>query len=175
MSSNAVKSTVAAMMQLPKAERVARLVAMAQECIKREEDAAPFLELIQMELNSPDDSRPASRPSTTASSVARAAAPPAAAPAGPPQEKPKSKRRQLVEQRNELRAMLAKVDRAMGGGDAGAAPVKPKVEDVPEAIKARFREEYDQDPVAFAEGWAKETPEFRRQALQLYSTKPPTP
>tara|TARA_B100000795_G_scaffold238636_1_gene199884 strand:- start:782 stop:1216 length:435 start_codon:yes stop_codon:yes gene_type:complete len=92
---SATTAAVAAMMKLPKQERIDRLVAMSTECIARQEDAAPFLALIQMELEAPED--PASRPSS-------------AAVADPARAKAKSKRRELTAKRNELRAMLAKVD-----------------------------------------------------------------
>ena len=94
--SAATKAAVAAMMKLPKQERIDRLVAMSTECISRQEDAAPFLALIQMELEAPDDP-PATRPSS-------------AAVADPARAKARSKRRELTAKRNELRAMLAKVD-----------------------------------------------------------------
>ena len=94
--SAATKAAVAAMMKLPKQERIDRLVAMSTECISRQEDAAPFLALIQMELEAPDD-LPATRPSS-------------AAVADPARAKARSKRRELTAKRNELRAMLAKVD-----------------------------------------------------------------
>ena len=102
-----VKSRVAAMMQLPRAERLEALVAMSKDLVSREQDAAPLLELIQLELNSPD-TPPGSRPATGASSVAIAKPPP----------REKSMRRQLTEKRNELRAMLAQVDRALGPSSA---------------------------------------------------------
>ena len=92
--SAAAKAAVAAMMKLPKQERIDHLVAMSRECIARQEDAAPILALIQMELDAPDDP---SRPSS-------------AAVADPARAKAKSKRRELTAKRNELRAMLAKVD-----------------------------------------------------------------
>ena len=94
--SAATKAAVAAMMKLPKQERIDRLVAMSTECISRQEDAAPFLALIQMELEAPDEP-PATRPSS-------------AAVADPARAKARSKRRELTAKRNELRAMLAKVD-----------------------------------------------------------------
>ena len=98
--SAATKTAVAAMMKLPKQERIDRLVAMSTECIARQEDAAPFLELIQMELDTPDEPAAASRPSS-GTAVADAAA---------QRAKTKAKRRALTAKRNELRAMLAKVD-----------------------------------------------------------------
>ena len=92
--SAATKAAVAAMMKLPKQERMDRLMALSTQCIARQEDAAPILALIQMELDAPDDP---SRPSS-------------AAVADPARAKAKSKRRELTAKRNELRAMLAKVD-----------------------------------------------------------------
>ena len=62
--SAATKAAVAEMMKLPKQERIDRLMAMSTECIARQEDAAPFLELIQMELDTPDAPAAASRPSS---------------------------------------------------------------------------------------------------------------
>merc|ERR1719409_420496 len=98
-----VKAAVAAMMKLPKAER---LVAMSQECVSRQQDAAPLLSLIQLELDTPEeDEAPPSRPASSAS---------AASAVGPPPPPAKSVRRQLKEKRDELRAMLAKVDGALG-------------------------------------------------------------
>ena len=89
-------AAVAALMKLPKAERLEALVAMSQECVSRQQDAAPLLQLIQLELNSPDDDEaPASRPVSSASIASKPPAPPA-----------KSVRRQLKEKRDELRAML---------------------------------------------------------------------
>ena len=98
--SAATKAAVAEMMKLPKQERIDRLMAMSTECIARQEDAAPFLELIQMELDTPDAPAAASRPSS-ATAVADAQA---------ERAKSKAKRRELTAKRNELRAMLAKVD-----------------------------------------------------------------
>ena len=95
--SAATKAAVAEMMKLPKQERIDRLMAMSTECIARQEDAAPFLELIQMELDTPDAPAAASRPSSAADAQAERA-------------KSKAKRRDLTAKRNELRAMLAKVD-----------------------------------------------------------------
>ena len=98
--SAATKAAVAEMMKLPKQERIDRLMAMSTECIARQEDAAPFLELIQMELDTPDAPAAASRPSSAT----------AAADAQAERAKSKAKRRELTAKRNELRAMLAKVD-----------------------------------------------------------------
>ena len=108
------KSAVAAMMKLPKAERMERLVAMSAECVARQEDAAPLLALIQLELDTPDSEPPASRPASTASSIAAAAEP-----------KAKSTRRMLKEKRDELRAMLAKVDKALGSSADGPSSRPP--------------------------------------------------
>ena len=112
------KSKVAAMMKLPKAERLNQLVEMSRESISAGEDASALLELIQMELDAPDTPT-ASRPASVASSAPGVAAD-QPAPA-------KSMRRQLTEKRNELRAMLAQVDRALGPSSAtpssrGATP-----------------------------------------------------
>ena len=70
--SAATKAAVAAMMKLPKQERIDRLMAMSTECIARQEDAAPFLELIQMELDTPDAPAAASpaRPGTRSAGTA---------------------------------------------------------------------------------------------------------
>lgn len=118
-----VKAQVAALFKLPKAERLERLVAMSAECVKRQEDAAPLLSLIQLELDTPDDNRPASsvapsssRPASIASTAAGGAA---AAPAAPAAAPCKSVRRQLKEKRDELRAMLARVDNALGSSSSG--------------------------------------------------------
>jgi len=185
------KAAVAAMMALPKAERLEKLMAMSQDCIARQEDAAPILELIQLELNTPEV-EPASRPASSATSVASLPPPP-----------PKSKRRQLVEKRDELRAMLAKVDGALGsnppsavdfarmsrgqklqitdgmkagGGVAkGAASHSVKLVDVPEHIKERFRDEYDADPDGFRRMWSEQSEDFRRQWTEPERSKPPTP
>ena len=168
MPSSGVRALVAQLMKLPKQERVERLIAMSQECIARQEDAAPFLELIQMELESPDDEPPASRPGSTSSTAAK------------PDPQVKARRRELTKKRNELRAMLAKVDNTIEPGSAASAGgqarsgVKQRVE-VPEQIKARFRAEYDADPAAFTKQWSEQTPEFRRQAAEMYQTKPRTP
>jgi hypothetical protein len=111
------KAAVAAMMKLPKAERLERLVAMSAECVARQEDAAPLLSLIQLELDTPDeleDERaPASRPVSSASTSA-------SGPLAPP-PKAKSTRRLLKEKRDELRAMLAKVDGALGNNSGGGS------------------------------------------------------
>ena len=220
MPSSGVRALVAQLMKLPKQERVERLIAMSQECIARQEDAAPFLELIQMELESPDDEPPASRPGSTSSTAAK------------PDPQVKARRRELTKKRNELRAMLAKVDNTIEPGSAASAGgqarsgVKQRVEvpeqikarfraeydadpvaftkqwseqtpeikarfraehdaqarsgvkqreEVPEQIKARFRAEYDADPAAFTKQWSEQTPEFRRQAAEMYQTKPRTP
>ena len=191
------KAAVAAMMKLPKAERLERLVAMSAECVARQEDAAPLLSLIQLELNTPDpdDDPPSSRPaSSTSTSITN-----------PPPPKAKSMRRQLKEKRDELRAMLAKVDGALGSSSqsgrrpdavafahmsrgeklqlarqsgfrvsGGAGKGTQRIE-VPEFIKQRFREEYDTDPEAFRKTWEQQTPEFRRQCSEPIVSKPPTP
>ena len=104
------KAVVAAMMKLPKAQRLEQLLAMSAECVARREDAAPLLSLIQLELDSPDDADDEAPARTTSS----------AAPAMP---KKKSVRRQLKERRDELRAMVAKVDAALGssGGSSAAS------------------------------------------------------
>ena len=109
--SAATKTAVAAMMQLPKAERIDRLVAMLAECIAQQEDASPFLALIQMELDAPDE--PAA-----GDSEPRANSKPAA---GEPEPLAKSRRRELTAKRNELRAMLSQVDRTMGPQHGTAA------------------------------------------------------
>ena len=109
--SAATKAAVAAMMQLPKAERIDRLVAMSAECIAQQEDASPFLALIQMELDAPDE--PAA-----GDSEPRANSKPAA---GEPEPLANSRRRELTAKRNELRAMLSQVDRTMGP-QHGTAP-----------------------------------------------------
>lgn len=166
MSSSGVRALVQQLMKLPKQQRIEKLIAMSQECIARQEDAAPFLELIQMELDAPDDEPSSSRPGSTGSSAAK------------PDPQVKARRRELTKKRNELRAMLAKVDNAIEPGSAasagGQARSSQRVE-VPEQIKARFRAEYDADPVEFTKQWNEQTPEFRRQAAEMYRTKPPTP
>lgn len=108
-----VKAAVAAMMRLPKAERMERLLAMSAECVARQEDAAPFLSLIQLELDTADNEQEQelSRPASTASASA------AVRPAPPPNSN-KSTRRLLKEKRDELRAMLAKVDNALGSSSS---------------------------------------------------------
>lgn len=125
-----VKAAVAAMMKLPKAERLERLMAQSAECVARQEDAAPLLALIQMELDTPDElelasaSRPASSvaPSSRPASSASAANGAAALPVSVPQ---KSMRRQLKERRDELRAMLAKVDGALSSSGGSGQRAKP--------------------------------------------------
>lgn len=188
------KAVVAAMMKLPKAQRLEQLLAMSAECVARREDAAPLLSLIQLELDSPDDADDEAPARTTSS----------AAPAMP---KKKSVRRQLKERRDELRAMVAKVDAALGSsGGSSAASTHGKGPDavtfahlsrgqqlqlarerkssgaeVPEHIKERFRAEYDADPEAFRKLWHQQTPEFRQQFLEPSrvamppTPKPPTP
>ena len=118
-----VKGRVALMMKLPKAERLNQLVAMSQECISRGEDAAPLLELIQMEMDdwetaSNASSVASSRPASVASSAAIRPASSTSSAAADPKEK--SMRRQLTEKRNELRTMLAQVNAALG--EAPSAP-----------------------------------------------------
>ena len=118
-----IKGKVALMMKLPKAERLNQLVEMSQECISRGEDAAPLLELIQMEMDdwetaSNASSVASSRPTSVASSAAIRPASSASSAAADPKEK--SMRRQLTEKRNELRTMLAQVNAALG--EAPSAP-----------------------------------------------------
>ena len=118
-----VKGRVALMMKLPKTERLNQLVAMSQECISRGEDAAPLLELIQMEMDdwetaSNASSVASSRPASVASSAAIRPASSTSSAAADPKEK--SMRRQLTEKRNELRTMLAQVNAALG--EAPSAP-----------------------------------------------------
>lgn len=189
------KALVRSLMALPKAERLEKLMAMSQEAVARQQDAAPLLELIQLELDSPDDDEaPASRPVSSASSTAL-----------PPRAQPvKSMRRQLKEKRDELRAMIAKVDGALGEGSkpstassqrssrpdavafahmsrgeklqlarqsgykhaAGGAKGPAQRIEVPVHIKERFRDEYDADPEAFRKIWESQTPEFRRQCAE---------
>lgn len=134
-----IKGKVALMMKLPKAERLNQLVAMSQECISRGEDAAPLLELIQMEMDdwetaSNASSVASSRPTSVASSAAIRPASSASSAAADPKEK--SMRRQLTEKRNELRTMLAQVNAALG-----EAPLRQAVGELhPAASRARRRQ-----------------------------------
>ena len=194
------KAAVAAMMKLPKAERLKKLMALSEDAIGRKEDAGPYLSLIQLELEAPDSEPPLSRPASSASSVL----------SSQPPLVEKSMRRQLKEKRDELRAMLADVDRALGSNhgkpaaaslqrpDAVAFAHMPRSEqlrlakqsgftapqrtggpsrgirlEVPEHIKLRFKEEHDADPEGFRKLWEEQTPEFRRQCSA--PSKPPTP